>query len=109
MPNIQFGLELLKLLLNFAFAFSDFELIGVIEFDRRLQREKMLGPVISFQGLDDLFGRCLDKRMFHLGKLERVAFSSQDRPNDGHPSVADDITQNSVNLDIHLGQGLLHA
>ena len=69
--KIQFGLELLKLLLNLVFTFGDLELIGIIEFDCRLQPEEMLGSVISFQGLNDLFGGCLDLRMFHLGKLER--------------------------------------
>ena len=43
--------------------------------------------------------------MFHLGKLERISFSSQDRPNDGHSGVAGDITQNAVDLDVHFGQG----
>jgi hypothetical protein len=81
---IQFSLEVFQLLLNFVFTFGDLELIGVIEFDRRLQREKMLWSVISFQGLDDLFGGGPDLRMFHLGQLEPIAFSSQDRPNDGH-------------------------
>src|SRR6266403_974919 len=40
--------ELLKLLLNLVFPFRDLQLIGIIEFERRLQGEEMLGSVISF-------------------------------------------------------------
>ena len=90
--KIQFAFELLKLLLNFVFTSGDFELVDIIEFDGGLQREEMLGSVISLQGLNDLFGGCLDLRMFHLRERERISFSSQDRPNNGHTGVAGDVT-----------------
>jgi hypothetical protein len=69
--KIQFGLELLKLLPNPVFTFGDLELIGIIEFNCRLQREEMLSSVVFFQGPNDLFGGCLSLRVFHLGKPDR--------------------------------------
>ena len=46
--KIQLEVELLKLLFNLVFTSGDLELIGIIEFDRCLQREEMLASVISF-------------------------------------------------------------
>jgi hypothetical protein len=42
-------------------------------------------------------------RVFHLGKLERIAFPGQDGPNHGHTGVAGDVAQDSMDLDVHFG------
>ena len=90
--EIQLGFELLEVFFHLGFTPQDFELIGIIEFDGSLQPEEMLGSVVSFQGSDDLFGGCLDSRVFHLDKLKGVSLSGQDRPNDRHSAVAGNVT-----------------
>jgi hypothetical protein len=90
--EIRFHFPLREVLFHPGFTRHYFALVDIMEFDGCLQLEEMLGPVISFQGLNDLFGGCLDLRMFHLGERERISFSSQDRPNNRHPGVAGDVT-----------------
>src|SRR5260370_10368817 len=46
--EIEFAIESLKLLFNLVFTSGDLKLIGILEFARRLQGEKMLASVISF-------------------------------------------------------------
>ena len=46
----------MKPLVDFGFALPHFELVDVIEFDRRLQVKRVSGPVVIFQGFGELLG-----------------------------------------------------
>ena len=89
--------------------FHDFELIVVVKLQRCLQREEMFLAVIAFQGLGNLLGAALDLRMLELGQLDAVAFAGKDRAQDTHARQTGDITDDPVDLNIHLCEGLLHA
>jgi hypothetical protein len=39
----------------------------------------------------------------------RIAFARQDRPDNGHAAVTGEVAQDAMNLQVHFGQGLLHA
>ena len=54
--DAEFGVGSLKPLVDFGFALPHFELVDVIEFDRRLQVKRVSGPVVIFQGFGELLG-----------------------------------------------------
>src|SRR6267142_631638 len=69
----------------------------------------MLLAVIAFQGLGNVLRAALDLRMPHLGQLDAVAFPGKDSAQNAHSRQPGNVTDDAVDLDIHLREGLLHA
>ena len=63
--HFHFCFKSSKGLLDALITLHDLELIAVVKFQRRLQREEMFLAVIAFQGFGNLLGAALD-----LGVLE---------------------------------------
>jgi len=98
-----------KGLFHVLIALHDFELIAVVKFQRCLQSKEMLLAVIALQGFGNLLRAALDLGMPHLGQLDAVAFPGKDSAQNAHSRHPGNVTDDPVNLDIHLREGLLHA
>ena len=73
-----------------------------------LKCEEVLGSVVALEGLGDALGGALDEMIAHRGRAG-ISLTGEDGANDSHAADAGDVTDDLVKLDVHLGQGLLHA
>ena len=69
----------------------------------------MLLSVVTHQGLADLFERCMTVPIAMGGQRIGISLASHDRADDTHPSYASDVRNHMMELEIHLGQRLLHV
>ena len=95
--------------MDVSIARHDFELIAVVKFQRRLQGKEVFLAIITFQRFGNVLGAALDLGMLKLGQLDAVAFAGEDSPQNTHSSYPGDVTDHSVDLDVHFCQSLLHA
>jgi hypothetical protein len=73
------------------------------------QGEEMFGPVVPDQGLGDRVRRSLDPVVAVAREHLRIPFAREDRLEDGEAGPPGDVAQHMVELEVHLGQGLLHV
>jgi hypothetical protein len=85
------------------------ELIVIVKLQGRLQCEEMFLAINRLSGPWHLLGAALDLRMLELGQLDAVAFAGKDGAQNTHSRHPGNVTDNAVDLDIHLREGLLHA
>jgi len=73
------------------------------------QREQMLGPVVAHQRFGDERFTGLDALVAQFGQHARITLPSQDRVDDGEPGLPRDVTDDVMQLQVHLIQRLLHV
>jgi hypothetical protein len=73
-----------------------------------LEREQVFGAVVAHQRFDDRFRLGSHAALAQGSQLERIASSGYDGFDDGHAALAGDVTEDVMDLQIHLGQRLVH-
>ena len=101
-------IKLAELLQDPLIAIGDFLLVELVEVNGLLQAEQMLGPVVAVQGAGNgglaVLATLVPKSRQSLG----VALSCKDRLDDPHAGHPGDVGDDVVQLQVHLGQSLLH-
>ena len=69
----------------------------------------MLGPPVAFQRFPDGLGISFDVWIPQLGELCAVPLSSQDGVHNGTAGQAGNVTDDMVDLQVHLRQRLVHV
>src|SRR3954468_16663477 len=82
--------------------------VGGVEGERLLERKQMLGAVAAGERLCDRLGTGVATVMAQGCQRFRVALASKDRADDAQTGRAGDVSDDVVELKIHLRQGLLH-
>ena len=72
-----------------------------------LQREEMFGAPVAPQTFSDDIATGFDAVVFHGGERLRIAFTVQDAIEDGLAGDAGQITDDVVELNVHLREGLV--
>jgi hypothetical protein len=103
------GVETGEALLDVDVAVGDHRAIRVVQSEALLQGEEVLGAVVAVEGPGDLLAAAAHAGVLQGGEPHRVAFPVEDGAEDPHPGGAGDVADHLVELDVHLGQRLLHA
>ena len=72
-----------------------------------LHDEEVFGPPIPLKTASDQVAGSFDAMIFESGQLLRVAFASEDGVEDGQAGDTGQVTDDVVDLKVHLGEGLL--
>jgi hypothetical protein len=75
----------------------------------RAQREQLFGPVVAGQRRGNLRFAGLAAAVAMGGQRTRVAHPGQNVAHNRHTGYSGDVTEHVMQLEIHQGQGLLHA
>ena len=84
-------------------------MLELVALQRLLQGEQVLCPPVAIQRLGDGRRVLLAPMIPSLGQLLRVAFPRKDRLDDRQARHAGNVADDVLQLDIHLGEGLLHV
>ncbi|MCY1371411.1 hypothetical protein D9M69_585510 [compost metagenome] len=84
-------------------------LIGVVHGQRLRQGKHMLGLVVAHQGALDGVSARLAAGVAQGGQLRRVALAGDNGPDDPHARGPGDVGDHMVQLQIHVGERLLHV
>jgi len=83
-------------------------LIGFVGAERRAESEQMFGSIVACQRLDHRLPVGTHPVVTQGRQLDRVALAGHDGLDDGHAAEPGDVRKNVMNLQIHLGQRLVH-
>lgn len=81
----------------------------IIGGQRLSQHREVLGAPSAGEGLRDLRGGALAALVTMLGQEGGIALAGDDGADDCHTGGAGNVGEHAVELEVHLGQGLLHA
>jgi hypothetical protein len=90
-------------------AFRDLLLVEIVQVQGLSQGEDVLFPVVADQGLANRLDRGVAPAVPIRGQGVRVALARHECPDDAHPGRPGDVRDDVVDLQVHLGQRLLHV
>ena len=96
-----------ELLLDLQIALTDLGLVEAPGFEGLAQGEEMFGPVVADQGFFDGGIGSLDAVVFEFNQLLWATFAGQNRVEHGLTGGSDDVADDVVQLQVHLGERLL--
>ena len=103
------GAKQLQRLFDLRIAVGDPLLIAVEQFQRLGQSEDVLGLVVTYEGLADGLGALAAANVTHRSERVGVALALDDGADDLQASRAADVADDVVQLQVHVGQRLLHV
>jgi hypothetical protein len=84
-------------------------LIDAVQLSRLTEGKQMLGPPVAFQRFSDGLGVGFDVWMPQLGELGAVPLASQNGVHNGQARQSGNVTDDMVDLQVHLRQRLVHV
>ena len=107
--GIDLGREGLEERLHLRITRPEEPLVMAIGVQGLAQGEEVLRPVVAHERLGDGLRGGLDPAVAVLGQHLRIPLPRQDRVEDGQARDPGDVADRVVELEIHLGEGLLHV
>jgi hypothetical protein len=101
--------EYAEMLFDLDVAIRDPLLVLTISWQRLPERKEVLGTVVSHQGLCNRFRAGCYFRVARFGEFSRIPFSRQNGVHDRQTGNPGDITDDVMELDVHLIESLLHV
>lgn len=98
-----------EVLFNLLITLADQLLVMLPGIQSLLKHEEVFGPPVALERTSDGIAGSFDAMIFECGQLLRIAFTREDRFQNGQTGDAGEIADDVVNLEVHLREGFLQV